>query len=176
MFKLHTPDPLPFSLLQVLKSEIARFNASQLITQRERVSRLIRYGFTWRNFALLCFACHLSCSFLPVHLPPPPFLSDNLKERAMEFWIVLDDVSITDLSFGTEYSRAVEAKQVAQQEAQRAAMLVERAKQERQQKIVEAEGEAQSAKLIGEVRCWHMRGQSRGTGTTHMETTLKNVV
>lgn len=60
-------------------------------------------------------------------------------------------MSITDLSFGTEYSRAVEAKQVAQQEAQRAALLVERAKQERQQKIVEAEGEAQSAKLIGAV-------------------------
>lgn len=69
----------------------------------------------------------------------------------MEFWIVLDDVSITDLSFGAEYSKAVEAKQVAQQEAQRAAMLVERAKQERQQKIVEAEGEAQSAELIGKV-------------------------
>ncbi len=65
---------------------------------------------------------------------------------------MLEDVAITDLSFGTEYSRAVEAKQVAQQEAQRAAMLVERAKQERQQKIVEAEGEAKSASLIGEVR------------------------
>ena len=64
---------------------------------------------------------------------------------------MLEDVAITDLSFGSEYSRAVEAKQVAQQEAQRAAMLVERAKQERQQKIVEAEGEAKSASLIGEV-------------------------
>ena len=46
-------------------------------------------------------------------------------------------------------SAAVESKQVAQQEAQRAVFLVERAKQERQQKIVQAEGEAESAKLIG---------------------------
>lgn len=75
---------------------------------------------------------------------------ENLTERAEDFWLVLEDVAITDLSFGSEYSRAVEAKQVAQQEAQRAAMLVERAKQERQQKIVEAEGEAKSASLIGE--------------------------
>lgn len=44
---------------------------------------------------------------------------------------------------------AVESKQVAQQNAQRAALIVEKAKQERQQKIVEAEGEAQSALLIG---------------------------
>jgi len=59
-------------------------------------------------------------------------------------------VSITELSFGREYTSAIEAKQVAQQEAQRATFVVERAKQERQQKIVVAEGEAQAAKLIGE--------------------------
>lgn len=38
--------------------------------------------------------------------------------------------------------------QVAQQEAQRAQFVVERAKQERQQKVVQAEGEAQAAKMI----------------------------
>jgi prohibitin 2 len=42
----------------------------------------------------------------------------------------------------------VEAKQVAQQEAQRAVFTVEQAKQERQQKIVLAEGDAESAKLV----------------------------
>jgi len=45
---------------------------------------------------------------------------------------------------------AVEAKQVAQQEAQRATFVVDRARQERQQKIVQAEGEAEAAKLLGE--------------------------
>lgn len=39
---------------------------------------------------------------------------------------------------------------MAQQEAQRAAFVVERAKQERQQKIVQAEGEAEAAKMLGE--------------------------
>lgn len=39
---------------------------------------------------------------------------------------------------------------MAQQEAQRAAFVVERAKQEKQQKIVQAEGEADAAKMLGE--------------------------
>ncbi|XP_063615669.1 prohibitin-2-like [Penaeus indicus] len=73
----------------------------------------------------------------------------DLTQRAEDFNIILDDVSITELSFGREYTSAVEAKQVAQQEAQRASFIVERARQERQQKIVQAEGEAEAAKLIG---------------------------
>ncbi|KAF7256609.1 hypothetical protein EG68_05888, partial [Paragonimus skrjabini miyazakii] len=40
--------------------------------------------------------------------------------------------------------------QIALQEAQRAQFLVERAIQEKQQKIVTADGEAQAAKLIGD--------------------------
>ena len=36
----------------------------------------------------------------------------------------------------------------AQQEAQRAQFIVERAKQERQQKVVQAEGEAEAARMI----------------------------
>ena len=47
---------------------------------------------------------------------------------------------MTELSFGREYSAAIESKQVAQQEAQRAAFVVDRAIQEKQQKIVQAEG------------------------------------
>lgn len=40
-----------------------------------------------------------------------------------------DDVSITALTFGKEYTLAVEAKQVAQQEAQRARYIVDKALQ-----------------------------------------------
>lgn len=42
----------------------------------------------------------------------------------LEFKIVMDDVSITHLGFGQEFVNAIEAKQVAQQDAERAKYTV----------------------------------------------------
>jgi prohibitin 1 len=47
-------------------------------------------------------------------------------KRAAEFNINLEDVSLTHLTFGPEFTRAVEAKQVAQQDAERARFIVEK--------------------------------------------------
>ena len=75
---------------------------------------------------------------------------ENLTRRALRFNIVLDDVSITHVAFSPEFTHAVEAKQVAQQTALRAAFTVDKAIQEKQSIIVQAQGEARSAELIGE--------------------------
>lgn len=73
----------------------------------------------------------------------------DLLKRAREFNIALEDVSITHMTFGKEFTKAVEQKQIAQQDAERARFIVERAEQERQANVIRAEGEAESADTIG---------------------------
>ncbi|KAI9019551.1 band 7 family-domain-containing protein [Phycomyces nitens] len=77
-------------------------------------------------------------------------IREELYKRAREFNIALDDVSITHMTFGKEFTNAVEQKQIAQQEAERAKFIVERAEQERQAAIIRAEGDAQAAELISD--------------------------
>lgn len=53
------------------------------------------------------------------------YIRATLQERARDFFIQVDDISIVELSFSQEYTRAVEEKQIAQQQAQRAQYLVQ---------------------------------------------------
>lgn len=57
---------------------------------------------------------------------------------------------ITSLSFGKESTHAIEAKQVAAQEAEHAKFIVEKAEQDKRSAIIRAQGEAKSAELIGQ--------------------------
>eukprot|EP01130_Rhizamoeba_saxonica_P001039 TRINITY_DN10911_c0_g1_i1.p1 TRINITY_DN10911_c0_g1~~TRINITY_DN10911_c0_g1_i1.p1 ORF type:complete len:295 (+),score=92.40 TRINITY_DN10911_c0_g1_i1:22-885(+) len=77
-------------------------------------------------------------------------IRESLIEKSSNYHIILKDVAITDLSFGKEYTHAVERKQVAQQEAEREKFMVEKADQLRIAAITRAEGEAEAARLITE--------------------------
>lgn len=72
----------------------------------------------------------------------------NLMARADKFHLILDDVAITHLSFGREFARAIEQKQVAQQEAERQTYVVMKADQEKKASIIRAEGDAEAAVAI----------------------------
>mmetsp|Transcript_52657 Transcript_52657/g.60239 ORF Transcript_52657/g.60239 Transcript_52657/m.60239 type:complete len:276 (-) Transcript_52657:235-1062(-) len=75
-------------------------------------------------------------------------IREGLTARAREFNIFLDDVSITHLNFGREFARAIEEKQVAQQEAERSKFIVMRNEEEKRAEIIRAEGTAEAATLI----------------------------
>lgn len=77
-------------------------------------------------------------------------IRDTLVERAEFFNLTLDDVSITHLTFGKEFEQAIEAKQVAQQEAERSKFIVAKAEQEMKATVIRAEGESEAAVLITE--------------------------
>ena len=53
-------------------------------------------------------------------------INQELTKRAQQFGLILDDISITHLTFGQEFTAAVELKQVAQQEAEKARFMVEK--------------------------------------------------
>merc|ERR1711871_1368407 len=75
-------------------------------------------------------------------------IRQNLIDRAQEFDIVVNDVSLTELRFGRDFMSAVEAKQVAQQDAERARFIVDKAMEDKRSQIIKAEGEAASVSLI----------------------------
>ncbi|KXN65184.1 prohibitin [Conidiobolus coronatus NRRL 28638] len=77
-------------------------------------------------------------------------IREELVKRASEFSIKLEDVAITHMTFGADFTQAVELKQIAQQEAERTRFVVEKAEQERQAAVIRAEGEAEAAELISQ--------------------------
>lgn len=77
-------------------------------------------------------------------------ISDHLIKRAKDFDVEIEDVAITQLTFAREFNQAVELKQVAQQEAERARFLVEQAEFEKQASIVRTQGDGEAAELVSE--------------------------
>lgn len=73
-----------------------------------------------------------------------------LRERLGLFNILLDEISITQLSFSKEYEHAIEEKQIAQQTAERFKFVVEKAKQIKKSHVIAAEGDAQAIHLLGQ--------------------------
>ncbi|OWM64336.1 hypothetical protein CDL15_Pgr010127 [Punica granatum] len=117
---------LPSIIHETLKAVVAQYNANE-------------------SPALL-----LSRSFLRPLQNVSREIRKVLTERAATFNIAVDDVSIKSLTFGREFTAAIEAKQVAAQEAERAKFVVEKAEQDKKSAIIRAQGEATSAQLIGQ--------------------------
>ena len=74
-------------------------------------------------------------------------IDSRLAKSLLNYKTVIDGVNITNFSFSPEFERAIERKQVAQQQALQAQYELDRAKVKAKQKIVTAQADANAMKL-----------------------------
>lgn len=101
LYKDKVVDP---SLQETFKAATAKFDATQLITDRATIK-----ADTY----------------------------EQLVARLKPYGIIVQDLSITDFSFSTEFAKAIEGKQVAQQEAEKAKFNLDRARLDAQAQEVQ---------------------------------------
>ncbi|WP_096626410.1 prohibitin family protein [Calothrix sp. NIES-3974] len=70
-----------------------------------------------------------------------------LKTRLAAYNVIIDDVSLVDFAFSPEFSKAIESKQIAEQEAKQAEFIAQKATQEAQAEVNRAKGQAEAQRL-----------------------------
>jgi regulator of protease activity HflC (stomatin/prohibitin superfamily) len=72
----------------------------------------------------------------------------KLRDRLENYHILMDDLSFLNIHFSDRFQEAVEAKQIAEQEARRAGFIAQKALKKAEAKINLAKGEAEANRLI----------------------------
>ncbi|MEG5066549.1 prohibitin family protein [Microcoleus sp. B3-A4] len=74
-------------------------------------------------------------------------IDNSLKKRLEPYGVIVRDVSLIDFGFSPEFSKAIESKQIAEQEAKQAEFTVQKATQDAQAEINRAKGKAEAQRL-----------------------------
>ncbi len=74
-------------------------------------------------------------------------IDKNLKTRLVAYGIMVDDISLVNFSFSPEFSRAIEAKQIAEQEAKQAEFVALKATKDAEAEVNRAKGQAEAQRL-----------------------------
>jgi len=77
-------------------------------------------------------------------------IKQHLKERLNTYYIIMDDLSITNFDFSEEFNKAIEAKVTAEQNALKEQNNLAVVKFQAQQKIEQAKGESEAIRIINE--------------------------
>jgi len=92
-----------------------------------------------------------------------PLVSDSIKQvlvtRLAPRGITVQDLSITEFNFSPEFSKAIEAKQVAQQDALRAERELRRVQIEAQQQVAQANAQAEARLTVAKAEAEALRLQ-----------------
>ncbi|MEG4089830.1 prohibitin family protein [Microcoleus sp. Pol12B4] len=74
-------------------------------------------------------------------------IDNSLKKRLEPYGVIVRDVSLINFGFSPEFSKAIESKQIAEQEAKQAEFTVKKATQDAQAEINRAKGKAEAQRL-----------------------------
>ena len=74
----------------------------------------------------------------------------KLGENLARYHIIVDDIYFANIRFSPEYERAIEAKQVAQQQVETQRQVLAQREIEAQQKVASAKGEAESIQVVAQ--------------------------
>jgi regulator of protease activity HflC (stomatin/prohibitin superfamily) len=75
-------------------------------------------------------------------------IEKNLKSRLAAYGLQIDDVSLVNVAFSPEFTKAIEAKQIAEQEALQADYVALKAKKDAEAEVNRAKGQAEAQKLL----------------------------
>lgn len=75
---------------------------------------------------------------------------NKLGENLARYHIIVDDIYISNIRFSPEYEKAIEAKQVAQQQVETQRQILAQREIEAQQKVAIAKGEAESILVVAQ--------------------------
>lgn len=74
-------------------------------------------------------------------------VKETLSKKLATYYMKLDEINITEFKFSIEFNQAIEQKQIAEQQALKANLDLQRIEVEAKQKIEQARAEAESLKL-----------------------------
>ncbi|HLK58938.1 MAG TPA: prohibitin family protein [Chthonomonadaceae bacterium] len=77
-------------------------------------------------------------------------IQSTLRPKFQQNYLILDEVLLRDIRFSNEFQAAIEQKQVAQQASEQMVYELQRAESEKQQKILQAQGEAESIRKVAD--------------------------
>lgn len=75
------------------------------------------------------------------------YITDTLNRKLKQYDLYVDSISVTNFKFSDAYAQAIEQKQVAEQNANKAKNDLQRITVEAQQRVVEAQADAQAMNM-----------------------------
>jgi regulator of protease activity HflC (stomatin/prohibitin superfamily) len=74
-------------------------------------------------------------------------IDNQLKTRLGAYGLIVDDISLVNFAFSPEFNKAIEAKQISEQEAKQAEFVALKAKKDAEAEVNRAKGQAEAQRL-----------------------------